>query len=165
MFGGIVALDVLGYPQVCQSYYLDSFYIDIYIINQFYPSLKWKSFVFSPAVSGEYRQISSTHFCEHVESRQGSREAVNCRKSGVSNCRQECDQLSTCVGYSEQSTDTCYLFPSGDNPGCPNGWTTQDENKKYATASSRLVVRTAAGYNCYTKGIYKISHTINCYGI
>ena len=149
MFGGIVALDVLGYPQVCQSYYWDSFYIDI--INQFYPSLKWKSFVFSPAVSGEYRQISSTHFCEHVESRQGSREAVNCRKSGVSNCRQECDQLSSCVGYSEQSTDTCYLFPSkGD---CPDGWVKQNDN--YATASSRLQMSTATGYNCYRKGIEK----------
>ena len=83
-------------------------------------------------------------------------EAHRCRKSGVTSCREECNTLSVCVGYSEQpSANNCYLFTSDGL--CPDGWDKQDGT--VARRGRELVKDSGAdaAYNCYRKSMKKIS--------
>ena len=96
-------------------------------------------------IIGSYKEVSSSHFCYHSSGGL----PTGCENKHVSNCRQECDKLSSCVGYSVNLRNHyCYLFPS-DNL-CPSGWS--KGSGTIATISSQLVAGKLSGYNCYRKG-------------
>ena len=80
-------------------------------------------------------------------------EAHRCRKSGVTSCREECNTLPSCVGYSEQpAANNCYLFTSDGL--CPDGWVKLEGT--VARRGRELVKDSGAGYNCYRKSMKKL---------
>ena len=90
-----------------------------------------------------YVQISASYFCEHANGGIPYR----CLERVPTKCKEECNRLYSCVGYTTGSS-ICYLFPSDES--CPSGWS------KYtgtvATDSSQLVYGTGFSGNCYRKG-------------
>ena len=102
-----------------------------------------------------YELLASDKFCAHWNGNAVT-EAHRCRKSGVTSCREECNTLTACVGYSEQpSANNCYLFTSGGL--CPDGWDKQDGT--VARRGRELVKDSGAdaAYNCYRKSMKKMT--------
>ena len=119
------------------SMYMFRGYIYIYSPKQY-------SKISPTILENNYVQISASYFCEHAD----GGIPFHCYKTPFTNCKEECNQLYSCVGYST-GNNYCYLFPSDGS--CPSGF--RDWSDSLATTSSQLVSGTShSGYNCYRKG-------------
>lgn len=116
-------------------------------------------------ILGVYEEVSSSNLCEHSS----GGVAFGCLGIKMSNCQQDCENLSSCVGYSVllhscfQTRCLCSLYTSEDS--CPFGLNTHsiafslDGNASIATTSSELVSGSAfPGIgNCFRKSsMYQI---------
>ena len=114
----------------------------------------------SPDNHRGYKLLASNLFCGHWTGTDLV-EAHRCNKvivPGSSTCREECNVLPSCVGYSEQaSNNLCYVFTA--DGVCQPGWTEQDG--KIVKHHTQLVANTypncnCADYNCYKKSMNRL---------
>ena len=95
-----------------------------------------------------YELISSTHACEHAD--EPGEPPFLCYKDGVESCLQQCDQLSSCIGFIEHDDSNddpnCYLIPSDGL--CQSEWSQYTQFTIAASSSQVVAGDTFSGYNC-----------------
>ena len=116
-----------------------------------------KPYIVSPDNYRGYHLLAGDLMCGHWSGTEMD-EAHRCYKKivpGALTCREECNNLPSCKGYSEQASNSlCYIFTS--DGVCP-GWSEQPG--KLVEHHTQLVADkncNCPDYNCYKKSMNRL---------